>query len=181
MRMRQIDQWDSTAALLAATAAPEGRDAMWAQSLAFLGAGPRDDAHLVASVIVVNDDGLVLLARHRRYGRWGPLGGHLEAGDESIAATAARELIEETSLAAHVHPAPIDVRLSSYPCRTAINPVPHLDVCFVARVDARARQLLASAELTGLEWFARGDLPAPIVPLSAKLVDLAIAADTLRR
>ena len=68
------DQWDSTAALLAATPAPAGREAVWAQALAFLDAGQRDGSHLVASVLVVDAGGLVLLARHRRYREWGPLG-----------------------------------------------------------------------------------------------------------
>ncbi len=106
------DQWDSTTALLAATPAPAGREAVWVQALAFLDAGHRDGAHLVASVLVIDAGGLVLLARHHRYWQWGPLGGHLDPGDASLSAAAARELLEEAALAAHVHPAPIDVRLS---------------------------------------------------------------------
>ena len=121
--MRHADQWDSTDALLAATPAPAGREAVWAQARAFLDAGDRDGAHLVASVLVVNTVGLVLLAHHRRYRQWGPLGGHLDSGDASLSAAAARELLEEAVLAADVHPAPIDVRLSSYRCRTATEPV----------------------------------------------------------
>jgi len=175
------NQWDSTAALLAAARPPAGREAAWTHALAFLDAGHRDDAHLVASVLVVETGGLVLLARHRRYGRWGLLGGHLDSGDTSLSAAAARELLEEAALTANVHPAPIDVRLSSYRCRTGSEPLLHLDVCFAAFVAAPAPALVASDELTGLEWFATRDLPSPLTPVTAELVGLATAAATLRR
>jgi 8-oxo-dGTP pyrophosphatase MutT (NUDIX family) len=175
------NQWDSTAALLAATPAPSGREAVWAHALAFLDAGHRDGAHLVASVLVVETGGLVLLARHRRYGQWGPLGGHLDSGDASLSAAAARELLEEAALTAHVQPAPIDVHLSSYRCRTAAEPLLHLDVLFAAFVAAPAPALVANDELTGLEWFATRDLPAPLTPVIAELVGLATPAAALRR
>lgn len=116
------DQWDSTAALLVDHSAPECREAVWTQALAFINAGHHDDAHLVASVLVVESDGRVLFARHRRYGQWGPIGGHSESGDASLSTSAARELLEEAVLVARVHPAPIDVRLSSCRCRTATEP-----------------------------------------------------------
>jgi 8-oxo-dGTP pyrophosphatase MutT (NUDIX family) len=178
--MRHTDQWESTAALLAATPAPAGHEAMWAEASAFCYAGQRDDAHLVASVFVVRSDGLVLLARHRRYGRWGPLGGHFQSGDASLSAAAARELLEEAALVAHVHPTPIDVHLSSYPCRTSGGPVRHLDVCFAASAAWPGAALVASHELTGLGWFATGDLPTPLIPPSAEMVARATAAATLR-
>jgi 8-oxo-dGTP pyrophosphatase MutT (NUDIX family) len=174
------DQWDSTAALLAAAPAPAGREAVWAQALAFLDAGHRDGAHLVASVLVVDAGGFVLLARHRRYRQWGPLGGHLDPNDASLCATAARELFEEARLAAHVHPAPIDVHLSSYRCRTVAEPVLHLDVQFVAFATESAPALVASDELTELEWFGARDLPS-LTPAAADLVSLAGAVATLRR
>jgi len=75
------DQWNSTAALLEACPAPAGREAAWDQARVFPGTGHRDGVHLVASVLVVDVDGLVLLARHRHYRRWGPFGGHLEPND----------------------------------------------------------------------------------------------------
>jgi 8-oxo-dGTP pyrophosphatase MutT (NUDIX family) len=174
------DEWDSTVAFLKAAPAPAGREAAWTRVLAFLDAGQRDDAHLVASVLVIDAGGLVLLARHRRYGQWGPLGGHLDPNDESLRAAATRELFEEAGLAAHVHPDPIDVRLSSYPCRTVAEPVHHLDVQFVAFTTAWAPALIASDELTGLEWFGFRDLPS-LTPAAAELVGLAGAAATSRR
>ena len=111
----------------------------------------------------------------------GPLGGHLDPGDASLSAAAARELLEEAALAALVHPAPIDVRLSSYRCRTTTELVPHLDVCFAAFIAAPAPALIANDELTGLEWFDPSSLPAPLTPPTAELVGLATAAAALRR
>jgi 8-oxo-dGTP pyrophosphatase MutT (NUDIX family) len=173
------DQWNSTAVLLAATA-PDGREAAWAQARAFLNAGYRDGAHLVASVVVIDADGLVLLARHRRYPQWGPLGGHLEPSDADLRSAAARELFEETGVAAHVHPTPIVVRLSSYRCRTVAEPVPHLDVQFVAFAGATTPTLSPSDELTGLKWFGSDDLPS-LTPAAVELIGLAVASATSRR
>jgi 8-oxo-dGTP pyrophosphatase MutT (NUDIX family) len=174
------EQWNSTAALLATTPAPAGREAVWAEALTFLDTEQRDGAHLLASVLVVDAGGSVLLARHRRYLQWGPLGGHLDPDDANLCAAAQRELFEEAGLVAHVYSAPVDVRLSSYPCRTASRPVLHLDVQFVALTTARAPALVASDELTGLEWYSAGDL-ASLTPAAAELVGLAVAATTSRR
>jgi 8-oxo-dGTP pyrophosphatase MutT (NUDIX family) len=174
------DQWNSTAALLNAALAPAGREAEWDKALAFLNEGNRDVAHLVASVVVVDADGLVLLVRHRRYPRWGPLGGHLDPNDASLCTAAGRELLEEVSLKAMVHPAPIDVRLTSYRCRSVTEPVLHLDVQFVAFATASTPALVASEELTGFEWFGATDL-APLSPSAVELIGLAREAAARRR
>ncbi len=175
------DQWDAAAALLADNPAPVGRENAWAQAMTFLDAGRRDDVHLLASVLVVDGGGKVLLARHRRYGRWGALGGHLDSSDASLSAGAARELLEEASLVAQIHPAPVDVLLAPYPCRTAAEAVLHLDVRFAASVAARNPALVASDELTGLEWFAACSLPAPLTPDTAELIALATTLLALPR
>jgi len=129
---------------------------------------------------VVDADRLVLLARHRRYGRWGPIGGHVDQGDSSLSAAAARELLEETGLAAGVGSAPIDVRLFSYPCRTSTEPVPHLDVRFAAFIGISTPELVANDELMGLDWFDVVRLPAPLTPDTEELVGLAIEAVALK-
>jgi 8-oxo-dGTP pyrophosphatase MutT (NUDIX family) len=178
--MHHIDPWDSTAALLSVGVAPAGRESAWAQALAFIEAGHGDNVHLVASVLVVAADGRVLLARHRRYGQWGPLGGHYRSDDASLSAAAARELLEESAVVAHVHPAPIDVGLSFYRCRTTNEPVQHLDTVFVARAAETTPALVASDELTGLGWFHEGDLPRPLLSVTTELVGFAIAAAHLR-
>jgi 8-oxo-dGTP pyrophosphatase MutT (NUDIX family) len=174
------DQWNATAALLLAAPVPAGRESAWTQALAFLKGDQYDDAHLVASVLVIDDGGSVLLARHHRYRKWGPLGGHLEPGDSSLIAAAARELFEETGLTAHVHPAPINVLIAPYRCRTVVEPVLHFDVCFVASLDVFAPALRANNELTGLDWFDSNSLPAPLTPSTQELVDLAAAVAASR-
>jgi 8-oxo-dGTP pyrophosphatase MutT (NUDIX family) len=174
------NQWDSTTALLTTNPVPAGREEVWAKALTFLDAGQRDCAHLVASVLVIDDGGLVLLARHHRYRRWGPLGGHLDPGDSSLVAAAAREVREEAALTVHVHPAPINVLLASYRCRTAVEEVLHLDVCFAAFIAAPSPAPIANDELMGLEWFDPSSLPAPLTPPTAELVGLATAAAALR-
>ncbi|HEY5186110.1 MAG TPA: hypothetical protein VIM19_14675 [Actinomycetes bacterium] len=39
---------------------------------------PTPPRHLTASAVVVTPDGTRVLLRHPRFGRWGPLGGHVE-------------------------------------------------------------------------------------------------------
>jgi 8-oxo-dGTP pyrophosphatase MutT (NUDIX family) len=173
------DQWNSTAALLETAVAPAGREAAWDQARAFLADGHRGGAHLVASVVVVDPEGLVLLARHRRYPQWGPLGGHLDPQDSSLRAAAGRELFEEAALTANVHPAPIDVRLTSYRCGAVAEPVLHLDVQFVAFSAASTPALVANHELTGLEWFGTSNI-ASLTPAAVELIGLAGKARTWR-
>ena len=53
--------------------------------------------HITASGMVLAPDGVhVLLVHHRRLERWLLPGGHVEPGDDTIAAAARREVIEET-------------------------------------------------------------------------------------
>ena len=62
--------------------------------------------HLTASTLVLDHDRRnVLLTLHPMAGRWFQLGGHLEAGDTSVAGAAAREAAEESGIAGLVmHP-----------------------------------------------------------------------------
>lgn len=57
---------------------------------------PESCRHFTVAVFVVHD-GRVLLIYHRRYGRWLPPGGHVEA-DETPDEAAVREVREETGL-----------------------------------------------------------------------------------
>ncbi len=163
-------------ALLDSTPAPEGRESTWGSARGFLESDGRHDAHLVASVLVVDASGMVLLARHRRYEQWGPLGGHVDAVDASLLEAAARELFEETSLAARFVSRPVEVNLSTYSCRRADAPTAHLDVCFVALTDDTAPALVASGEICELGWFAPDALPTPLVAGVADVIAMATAA-----
>ncbi|MHB8333452.1 MAG: NUDIX hydrolase [Acidimicrobiales bacterium] len=143
---------DSTTSLLAATAAPAGREAMWAEALVLFNASHRDGVPLVANVLVVGAAGLVLLTRHRRSGPWGPLGEHLESGDQFPRRRGARTPRRGDARA--TRPATtIDVCLSPYRCRTSTAPVIHFDVLFSAVVAEPIPALVASDEPAELEWF----------------------------
>lgn len=115
-----------------------------------------DPCHVTASAIVLDDDGEVLLHRHKRLGIWLQPGGHVDPG-ETCERAALREVAEETGLAAtlddrhaplhvDVHDGPrghlhLDVRwLLHVPAGSVPSPPPHesQDVRFLAPDDAIA-------------------------------------------
>jgi 8-oxo-dGTP pyrophosphatase MutT (NUDIX family) len=58
-----------------------------------------EPGHVTSSAIVLSPDGMrVALVYHQRAGGWVQPGGHVEPEDQSITATAAREVAEETGL-----------------------------------------------------------------------------------
>lgn len=111
--------------------------------MTLLNAHSRHGVHLVASVLVIYWCGAPSPPTAAT-GQWGPAGGHLDSGDASLSATAAPELLEEAVLLAHFPSAPINVGLSTYRCRTAAEPVLHLDVCFAPIADVIAPTLVVS-------------------------------------
>jgi len=129
--------------------------------------------HLTASCLVLSDDGAdVLLTLHRRAHRWFQFGGHLEDGDPSLLAAAAREAREESGIA-RLRPAPRPVHLDRHElvgdfgrCRE------HLDVRFATLVP-RDTAYAASPESLDVRWWPADDLPdgAP-----AELRELVAAA-----
>lgn len=116
-------------------------------------------AHLTASALVVDEAGeRVLLTLHRKLRRWLQTGGHLEPGDESLAAGALREAREESGLTAlHLSPDPLVLSRHQVPCGV-VRPTFHHDVQYlvVAPNDAVPR---VSAESVDVRWFAIDALP----------------------
>lgn len=123
--------------------------------------------HLTASTVVLSHDGArVLLTLHAKARRWFQLGGHLEAGDRTLADAAAREAREESGIAGLVlDPVPVHLDEHVVPfCRPGTGdparPVHHLDVRFVA-VAAPDDEPAVSDESLDLRWWAADALPDP--------------------
>ena len=134
----------------------------------------RAPAHVTASVLLTDPSRTrALLVLHARVGLWMQPGGHVEAGDASLAAAAWREAREETGATdprgdarlvnLHRHPAPclppgggdhLDARLH------AVVPAD-----LVPRVSAESREVA---------WFRLDALPADRVPDLDELVAAAL-------
>ncbi|GIE90559.1 NUDIX hydrolase [Actinoplanes regularis] len=122
--------------------------------------------HVTASALIVDDAGRVLLCLHGRLGLWMQLGGHCEAGDETLAAAALREATEESGIdGLLLDPEPIDIDVHEVRCGAAdgvpATPSVHYDVRFLFRAPAGAVERI-SAESSELAWFAVDELPSPL-------------------
>jgi 8-oxo-dGTP pyrophosphatase MutT (NUDIX family) len=132
-------------------------------------------SHLTASAIVLTADGLATcLVLHGRIGQWVQPGGHLEPGDTSLAAAAAREVLEETGLTGRVLPSIACLSRHPAPCRPDVDW--HLDVQCVLVCDRTAPQV--SAESVDVRWWDVDGLPRDLAPGVRAAV--ARAVDRLR-
>ncbi len=113
--------------------------------------------HLTASTVVLDDAReRILLTLHPLAGRWFQLGGHVEAGDASMAAAALREATEESGIVGlALVPTPISLDWHPTRCRDSarvLGPSSHLDLEYVAVAPPRAEHL-RSDESLDLAWF----------------------------
>jgi coenzyme F420-0:L-glutamate ligase len=120
--------------------------------------------HVTASCVLLDHEGRrVLLTLHPRVGAWLQLGGHIEDGDPSLVAAAAREALEESGIAGiELDPRPFDLDIHPITCSLGL-PTRHFDVRFLGRAPAGAEPVI-SPESDDLRWFDIEALPASIAP-----------------
>ena len=134
--------------------------------------------HVTASTVLLDHDGShVLLTLHPRVGAWLQLGGHVEDGDASLLAAAAREALEESGIAGiALDPRPVDLDVHPITCSLGI-PTRHFDVRFVGRAPAGATEVI-SEESDDLRWFPIEALPDTIAPELPELIRRCVARTT---
>jgi 8-oxo-dGTP pyrophosphatase MutT (NUDIX family) len=118
--MRAVKALELTRALLRQVAEPFSRTSY-------------DPGHITASGVVLTPErGRVLLVFHRRLQRWLQPGGHVEGLDDDLAATARREVLEETGvdLDPGVAPRLVGVDVHQIPARADEPPHFHHDLVF---------------------------------------------------
>lgn len=135
--------------------------------------GPQPLIMAAAAVIVIHEDGRVLLQHRSDNGCWGLPGGSMELG-ESFEETARRELLEETGLVA----GKLEL-LYVQSGRDAFYIYPNGHQVYVASV------VFTTTEFTGhikvdqdesleVEWFHTTDLPANLNPLDKPVLEFYI-------
>jgi 8-oxo-dGTP pyrophosphatase MutT (NUDIX family) len=160
---------DARRVLIEWQAPSAAQDDLRARYLAFLDEHPdaasRDlrTGHLTASTLVLDAAReRALLTLHPMAGRWFQLGGHVEAGDATMAAAALREATEESGIhGLDLHPAPIGLDWHEVRCRNRYGvpaPSSHLDVEYLALAPSGAEHQ-RSDESLDLAWFALDALP----------------------
>jgi 8-oxo-dGTP pyrophosphatase MutT (NUDIX family) len=114
-------------------------------------------------LVLAPDEERVLLVHHRRLDRWLPPGGHLEPEDESAAAGAKREVLEETGvLLADRNPVLAGVDVHGIPAKGAEPYHLHHDLLFLFH--AAELECRVSHESHAVAWCARADLERRGVP-----------------
>ncbi len=125
-------------------------------------AGPPE--HLTVGCLVLDASGeRVLLTHHAKTRGWYQFGGHVEAGDLTLRAAAARELVEESGIGG------LGLRVSATPVHLDVHSLPatyestegcrsHLDVRYAAIGPPDATPM-TSAESQDVRWWAVSDLP----------------------
>ncbi len=130
--------------------------------------------HLTVTSFVLDEGGdRAVLVLHRKAGMWLQPGGHVEAGDASLAAAALREAAEETGLGAVLSPAlggaPLDVQRHELAAGFGRACRAHLDVAFLFTAPSSAEPVL-SDESDRVAWFDVDALPPGAAPdLPARL------------
>jgi 8-oxo-dGTP pyrophosphatase MutT (NUDIX family) len=113
-----------------------------------------EPGHITASCFIIDGSGRLLLHHHRRLNRWLQMGGHLEAGEDPVAA-ALREGAEESGLAdlSLVVPEIADLDVHVIPAGRGEPEHRHYDVRYIARTGSADSIAADSRESNDLMWF----------------------------
>ncbi len=120
-----------------------------------------EEGHVTASAWVVDAAGEnALLTHHAKLNKWVQLGGHLEAGDGSVAEAARREAREESGLTSVrlVSERIFDVDVHPIPARGEVPAHFHYDLRFLCVAD-RGEPLHISDESHDVAWVALAEVP----------------------
>ncbi|MGR7001142.1 NUDIX hydrolase [Yinghuangia aomiensis] len=136
----------------------------------------RREGHVTASAAIIDPAaGRVLLTLHPKVGLWLQTGGHLEAGDASLAAAALREATEESGIAGlELLPDPVRLDRHDVRCGGPDAWSVHYDVQYAVIAPSDAVPEI-SAESLDLRWFAFGALPEQTDDAVRRLVTQAAA------
>jgi 8-oxo-dGTP pyrophosphatase MutT (NUDIX family) len=115
------------------------------------------EGHITGSAVIGRPDGSAfLLVHHRKLDRWLQPGGHTDAADADVLATALREAREETGLFA-LTPAlngrPFDVDVHAIPERPGEPAHWHFDLRHLATTLETAASAAQADEVAGVRWF----------------------------
>jgi len=130
-------------------------------------------AHLTASAAVLSPDArYTCLVMHHKLGLWVQPGGHFEPGDESAAAAAGREVLEETGLSGRVMPVPAQLSRHPAPCAPGVVDW-HLDIQHILVAERTTPR--ASDETPEVAWWPVQELPVDMAGGVQQLVDRAVS------
>lgn len=113
--------------------------------------------HITVGAFLLNDAGAVLMVHHRKLEIWIEPGGHVEPSDATFEDAAARELLEETGIAAAVVPVGIfDIDVHDIPAREVEPAHQHFNVSYL--FEHPSGPLTVADEVLDARWVHLADV-----------------------